>query len=160
MTNNQKNAMLSRHYSLPTGKALLGKKLLAFLFVVLSTMLSTSAIYAQAPTETVYKDWLRAAESANHVDVSTRIVKCDENSPAQVQLFIFNEGSSNPVINMNVTIVNNDGAQSFSTNVIKNVEKGTMIQPTCESNAATDGLKISLPEGYNPSNLTVTVTFN
>ena len=90
MTNNQKNAMLSRHYSLPTGKALLGKKLLAFLFVVLSTMLSTSAIYAQAPTETVYKDWLRAAESANHVDVSTRIVKCDENSPAQVQLFIFN----------------------------------------------------------------------
>lgn len=160
MKTNQTNVMLSRHSSLPTGKMLLGKKLLAFLFVALSTMFFSSEIFAQSGTETVYKDWLRAAESANHVDVSTRIVQCDAASAPQVQLFIFNEGSNNPVVSMNVLITNNDGNQSFTTTVVKSVEKGTMIQPKCDSDTATEGLKINLPEGYNPSNLTISVTFN
>lgn len=160
MTNKLTNALLSRRSSLPTGKRFLNKRLLAFLFVALSAMFSTSQIFAQAPTETIYKNWLRVGESETHVDVSARIIKCGENSSNQVHLFIFNEGSENTSIAMKVTITNNNGGQSFSTNVTKIVERATMIQANCEADSNTDVLKINLPESYDPNELTITVTFN
>lgn len=160
MTNKQTNALLSRRASLPTGKMFLQKKLLVFLFVAISAMFSTSQIFAQSSTETIYKNWLRVGESETHVDVSARIIKCGENAPNQVHLFVFNEGSANSSIVMKVTITNNNGGQTFSTDVTKTVERATMIQANCEADVNTDVLKINLPESYDPNDLTITVTFN
>lgn len=160
MKTNQTNVMLSRHSSLPTGKMLLGKKLLAFLFVALSTMFFSSEIFAQSPTETVYKDWLHIGESANHVDVSARIVKCSATSPDQVQIFIFNEGSSSNAISFVVTVVNNDTNESFNSTVSHTVNRAEMVKATCDNDETLNGLKVNLPSSYNPNNLTISVTFN
>ena len=157
---NQTNAMLSRHTSLPPGKGLLSKKLLAFLFVALSTMFFSSEIFAQSGSETVYKDWLRVGESSSHVDVSARIVKCSATSPNEVQMHIFNEGSESSSISFVVTVVNNDTNESFNTTISHSVSKATMVKATCDNDETLNGLKFALPASYNPSNIIISVTFN
>lgn len=147
--------------SLLSSRGLLSKKLLVFTFLLVSTMFCTSEIFAQtAPTETIYKDWLFAGESANHVDVSTRIIKCNSTSPDQVHLFIFNEGSTNNVISFVVTVTNNDSKEAFSTAITHTVNRAEMIRAMCDNDESLNDLKISLPSNYNPNNLTLSVTFN
>lgn len=153
--------MFSRHSSLLSGKKLLGRKLLVTLLVAVSSMFYTSEIFAQtAPTETIYKDWLFTGESANHVDVSARIIKCSSTSPDQVHLFIFNEGSSSNAISFVVTVTNSDSNESFSTTINHTVNRAEMIKATCDNDETVNDLKISLPSNYNPNNLTLSVAFN
>lgn len=134
------------------------KKTILPIFVYLFFLGSNA--FSQEASETVYKDWLFVGESANHVDVSARIVKCSEASANQVHLFIFNEGSERSDIKFTINVLDNESGNSFDTEIKHTVVTAEMVKALCDKDEKMSGLKITLPKEYNPNNLTISINFN
>lgn len=115
---------------------------------------------AQNNPNTVYKEWVMLGESATHVDISCRIVKCGLTTPNQLHLAVFNESASAQTTNMTIVVKNNATNASFSTPVSYSSAAAAIVKADCSSSTSTNALKIDLPAGYDPNNITVTVTFN
>jgi hypothetical protein len=105
---------------------------------------------------TVYKAWAMLGESSAHIDVSYRVVRCGISSPNQVHLEVFNENPAAQTVNMTIVVKNNATNASFSSTVSQSVASAAIVKADCSGSA----LKIDLPSNYDPTNLTVTVTFN
>ncbi len=150
--------LLGRNYS--RNRFTISRKLLFLLGLLFSTTIFSSNVFAQEVSETVYKDWLFVGESKNHVDVSARIVKCSEASATQVHLFIFNEGSASNDIRFTITVTDVESSKSFTTAINHKVETAEMLRALCDNDKSLSDLKINLPAGYNPNNLTISINFN
>ena len=106
----------------------------------------------------VYKDWQMLGESNDHIDVSARIAKCGNNA-AQVHLFIFNESTSNQTTKFSIEITNLADGKKFTKEVTYATERAKIYKALCDSDAAMNALKITLPSGYDPSNLEIDIAF-
>ena len=108
-------------------------------------------------SEVIYKDWTHIAESPKHYEVEYRVVNCG--SQDQIQLFLFNENIEQLKAEFSLEIVNNADGQKVVKEVSFLMEKMTMYKTVCESGAELDALKIQLPPGYDPRNITLKVIF-
>lgn len=130
---------------------------LLFLAVLAIMSFGTQNAKAQESPETIYKDWHFVGESKSHVDISAKITKCTADSPNQIHLFVFNEGSENNDVKFTIKVSEIEGSRSFSVDVRHKVERAEMIKAECGNKI--DNLKIDLPADYNPNNISITVTF-
>lgn len=112
------------------------------------------------PPKVIFKSWIAVAESSNHIDVSYCVVKCGINTPNQVFISLFNENPTPQTVNMTVIIKNNSNDESFTSTISYNAGAAKLVKPDCSVNEATSALKINLPQGYDPENISVTVNFN
>lgn len=133
-------------------------RLFAFLALCCAMFMFSNA-KAQMGSNAI-KDWSALGEASNHIDVAYAIIKCSLTSPAQVHLSLLNENPSNQSLNMTVTVKNNATNASFSTPITFSLNPAALVKPDCTSNTATNALKINIPAGYDPNQLTVSVTFN
>lgn len=156
-TNKLNTSIVQRHFRFKIRDFDL-RKLALSIFV--SLLFFGNSAFAQESSETVYKDWLFVGESANHVDVSARIVKCSEASANQVHLFIFNEGSQRSDIKFTINVLDVESGKSFDTEVKHTVVTAEMVKALCDKDEKMSGLKITLPKEYNPNNLTISINFN
>ncbi len=132
-------------------------KLFLFLGSLAFLFFGTLNAKAQETPETIYKDWHFVGESKSHVDISAKITKCTTDSPNQIHLFVFNEGSENNDVKFTIKVSEIEGSKSFSVDVRHKVERAEMIRAECGNKL--DNLKINLPADYNPNNILITVTF-
>ncbi len=156
-TNKLNTSLVQRHFRIKIRDFDL-RKLTLSIFVGL--LFFGNSVFAQESSETVYKDWLFVGESANHVDVTARIVKCSEASANQIHLFIFNEGSANSDIKFTINVLDVESGKSFNAEIKHTVSPAEMVRALCDNDKKMEGLKITLPKEYNPSNLTLTINFN
>lgn len=127
---------------------------------VLSLFLSVSlsATSSNSPKEeVVYKNWDKLGESSNHIDVFARVIKCT--NTAQVHLMVFNESSIDQVSKFSIEITNTADNQKTTKEVSFSTTKATIYKADCNSEAGMESLKIDLPAGYDPANVTIKVNF-
>ncbi len=129
-------------------------------FALMLCVFVFSEAKAQNNPNTIYKEWVMLGESATHVDVSCRIVKCGLTTPNQIHLSVFNESASAQTTNMTIVVKNNATNTTFSTQISYTSAVAALVKADCSSSTSTNSLKIDLPAGYDPNNLTVTITFN
>lgn len=63
----------------------------------------------RAQNEVVIHDWTALEESAQHIDVSYRIVQCQQGENGQIQLSIFNENAVAKTISFSLEITDGNG---------------------------------------------------
>ena len=131
--------------------------LLPVLFSVLCFAVSLHATPSLPKEEVVYKNWDKLGESNNHMDVFARVIKCT--STNQIHLMVFNESSVDQVSKFVIEVTNPSTQQKFSKEVSFSTIKGTIYKAECNSDTATDVLKINLPEGYDPAQVKITIEF-
>lgn len=136
------------------------RKNMLLAFALMLCVFVFSETKAQNNPNTIYKEWVMLGESATHVDVSCRIVKCGLTTPNQIHLSVFNESASAQTTNMTIVVKNNATNTSFSTQISYTSAVAALVKADCSSSTSTNSLKIDLPAGYDPNNLTVTITFN
>ncbi len=125
-------------------------------FVILFISLLPNIGFAQSTSkETYFKHWTRYLETKNHIDINYRIIQCGTNKP-QMHLQVFNESKIDQAIKFQVTITA-AGGQSFTTDVSLATKKATTYIAWCDSDASTDKLKITLPQGYKPDEISVKI---
>lgn len=129
------------------------------LFVLLLLVVNLNVASAQDQGGVIYKDWLHIAERPDYVDVSARIIKCDNANTNQVHFFIFNEGAENSNVKFTVTITNLKTNESFSREVTHKVDRAVMLRAMCGDETLND-LKVDIPNGYDPTNISISITFN
>lgn len=105
----------------------------------------------------IMKGWTMIVESRTLIDVSYRVVKCEDKT--QLHLLIFNENAIDQVAKFTMTVSDPLAKKSFTKEVSVPVSKAFVLKAECTSNPATQALKFDLPAGYNPKNLKVAVTF-
>ncbi|KAF0242729.1 MAG: hypothetical protein FD136_97 [Chitinophagaceae bacterium] len=113
---------------------------------------------AQTPgNPVIYKDWEMIVESLTLIDVSYRSIKCV--STNQVHLMIFNENSKPQKALFDLEITDVATGEKFTKEINFDCATATVYKALCESETALDPLKINLPTNFNPSAITVKVTF-
>lgn len=132
------------------------RKLLHLLLAIILVL--PSIIYAQAKTDPViYKDWTPFGEQGNEIEVEYRVIKC--NDVNQIHLFIFNENVTDKNVQFTLEITDATANQKFSKDISFQTQKLTMYKSECNSDGNLAALKFNLPANYNPSNLTLKITF-
>jgi hypothetical protein len=126
------------------------KILISFLSMLLSL-----SLFAQANDETVYKDWQANAESKNEIQVSYRLVKCQ--GVNQVHLKLVSSSAANQLMEFTVTVSNSE-TESIIKNVSYTVSNGSEIAASCSA-ISLGALKVDMPGGYDPSKVSVKITF-
>jgi hypothetical protein len=111
---------------------------------------------AQEP-DTIYQHWLFLGEDTSRIDVSYRVVKCTSTSANQVHLSVFNENPTAKPVSFTVTVKDNSSNATTTQQVSYQASAASMDRADCSSGYAN--LKINLPSGYNPGNITVSITF-
>lgn len=124
--------------------------------MLLSGLASFSFTTLQS-SEVIYKDWTHIAESPKHYEVEYRVVNCG--SQDQIQLFLFNENIEQLKAEFSLEIVNTADGRKTVKEVAFVMDKMTMYKTLCDSGTELDALKIPVPAGYDPKNITLKVIF-
>lgn len=144
----------------PEKKSNPGRKVFSFgisLFFALFVFCGSSQKCLAQEPDSVYKNWnILGEDTANHVDISYRIVQCTSTSANQVHLSVFNENPSTKSVSFTVTIKDNSSNATSTSQISYQVSPAAMDRADCSSSGS---LKINIPSGYNPANLTVSITF-
>jgi hypothetical protein len=161
----ENKTMKNKQAQLILGKNQVSKKVNTqfYLVVCLLTFIClglTHFVQAQNQPKITHKSWTSLGETSNRIDVSYSVVKCDLGSPNQVLISILNENATAQNLSMTLLIKNNSNNVSFSSTITFSAGAAAMVKPDCSVSTATAPLKITLPAGYNPADLTVTATFN
>ncbi len=114
-------------------------------------------INAQALTE--YQNWTSFPDSPTHLEVSWKTCNCLAiPGKDEIRLLIFNETSEARTADFTLTI--SDSGQTDVTHVISGLpmSNGQMEEAECGKIARPE-LTIPVPAGFNPSTLTITITY-
>lgn len=126
--------------------------------ILVMVMALPTIMKAQSPsTPVIYKEWALLGESKTQMDVSYRVIKCTTIN--QVHLFIFNENPADQTAIFDVEITNNSDGLKFTKSINYALKSAMMYKAECDSDASFDALKLDLPSSYDPTNLTVKITF-
>jgi hypothetical protein len=138
-------------------KTQLGGSLLTLLLLIFAN-LATASTPPNGPSH-IYKEWNMEIETNDHIEIFTRVVKCSLNGPNQVHLKFFNENPVPKSVKFKVEITNVSTQNSFSKEILINADLGAMYTPDCSVNdPILNSLMIDLPNGYNPNNLSFSIT--
>jgi hypothetical protein len=127
------------------------RKLLATVLLLLSVNLIAQT------GEIIYKEWAFLGESSTQIDVSYRVIRCSTEN--EIHLQIFNENPNDQVAHFDVAITNNSDGAKFTKEITFSLDKAKIYRAECGSDTSLSALKIALPSGYDPANLTVKLTF-
>ncbi len=133
------------------------KRKFFYSFIVLMLALPSLSKAQSADTTVIYKEWALVGESKTFLDVSYRIIKCTNVN--QVHLFIFNENPADQTANFEVEITNTSDGQKFTKDISFAAKKASMNKAECNSDSSLDSLKLDLPSAYDPTKITVKITF-
>ncbi len=128
------------------------------LFFIGILFISAIPKYVSAQTsikETYFKHWTRSIETKDHVDINYRIIQCGMSSP-QLHLQIYNESKIDQTLKFQV-IISAENGQSFTSEVSIDTKKASSYVAWCDSDSSTDKLKITIPEGYKPADVSVKI---
>ena len=140
-------------------KQIMFRKLSFLLPLVLLILVLPNTIKAQGSKEPViYQNWKMIGESSTNYEVSARIVSCSSNSAAQLQIELFNEGSTAQIAHFNLTITNPATNEKIVKEISHYMALGAFIMPTCDSKD-DESLRINLPLNWNPTTTIFTLKF-
>jgi hypothetical protein len=129
------------------------KLLLLFL---LASGLSSMSFTSRDEGEVIYVDWTHVAESRTHYEITYRLLKCG--GVNQVHLVLFNESEAQKAT-FSLELVNESTKETTIKEVSFEMAKLKMYRAYCDGDPKLDGLRINLPEGYDPKNTSVKVIF-
>ena len=130
------------------------KKIL-LIVIIISAGTAAFAQTSSIAAEKVYKEWNVLPGTKNMVEIFYSVVKC--NGVNKINLMVFNDGAGDGEIEIALAITNDADDRHFSFNKKFSARKGVFHKATCESDALSE-LKITLPDGYDPSRITVKQT--
>ena len=110
-----------------------------------------------SPDPVIYKDWQFLGENPQQIEIEYRIIKCTDTP--QLHLFIFNENIVDKTVQLSIEITNKDDNQKVTLDLTFLADKMKMYKALCDSDASLESLKLNIPVGYNPANLSVKITF-
>ena len=133
------------------------KNLFKLIAAALFTFGIGSTAMAQQPT--FDQGWTILEESANQVDVSYAVVQCTAGT-SEIHLHVFNENPTAQVVNFTIEVTNPaDGSTASHAVSNLNMSLGEMLHAECGSSANAN-LKFAVPAGFDPTALTVDITYN
>ena len=132
------------------------KRKFLYSFVILLLTLPCLVNAQSSPEPVIYQDWKFLGENPQQIEIEYRIIKCS--TIPQVHLYLFNENPVEKTVLLTVEITNNDDNQKITKEVTFKAALGGMFKALCDSDASLDALKVDVPSGYNPANLTVKIT--
>jgi hypothetical protein len=127
------------------------------LLVLLLLCGAFNIVNAQTSDPIVIKEWNMLAESKTRIDVSYRIVKCD--SVIQIHFMVFNESPNDQSLEFDLTVTGSTEEQTFTKNIKYAAMKAAIVRASCDNNDAYKVLKVTIPAGYDPTQLTLKVNF-
>lgn len=127
-----------------------------FLVPLIAILMALPAI-TKAQSPVIYKEWALLGESKTFLDVSYRIIKCT--SVVQIHLNVFNESPNDQTATFDVEVTNNSDGLKFTKTITHSLKLATMYKADCDSDSSLEDLKIDLPNGYDPTNITTKITF-
>jgi len=129
-----------------------------YAIVTFSLLFFATGLSAQDATsnEVVYQEWQLLGESPKIIDVSARVVACDD--VKQILLNVFNENTIDQDINFTITVKNTDGNQITKT-INLSIANMQMHVAKCGDNTF-DNIKINIPDGYDASKVKLSIVFN
>ena len=109
--------------------------------------------------QTTYQNWTALPESPTNFEVSWQTAQCAPLLPNEIRLFIFNEESNSQ--NANFTLTISEVGKTSVDHVISNLTIGAaqMYQADCGSTVLPE-LIFNVPAGFDPSALTISITYN
>lgn len=132
------------------------RKILYSLLIVMMAL--PALVKAQSPgNPVIYKEWASLGESSTQMDVSYRVIKCT--SVNQIHLQVFNENPNDQTAHFELEITNTADGQKFNKEIIFATKRAEMYTAECNSDTALNVLKLDLPSSYDPTNLTLKITF-
>lgn len=127
-------------------------------FIILLILGLPCSIKAQnAITYPVDQNWKMIFESPTHYEVSVRVIKCNPDTPAQVQVELFNEGTGIQTARFKLTISNSATNETVVKEISHSMPLGALIMASCDNNEQS--LRINLPSGWNLSTVQSTLTY-
>lgn len=117
-----------------------------------------SASFAQpspVSADVVYKEWQVLPNVKNMVEIFYSIVKCGTEN--KINLMIFNDGTGDQEIQFTLDIINTADNQHFTVTKSFSAKKGVFHKAVCDKEALSE-LKISLPDTYSPSGISIKQT--
>jgi hypothetical protein len=136
-----------------TGKAIC--RMIFLLAIICSSLNAQSQNLPEVPV--VYKNWLILGESNSHLDVSSRVVRCD--AVNKVELKVISENNTNAVLHCTVTITNPKNGEKLTREINMAVTSFQTLAPSCGAGNPLPDLKIDLPESFDPMNIMTTIIF-
>lgn len=133
------------------------KRNFLFPFVFLLMTLPALVNAQTSPDPVIYQDWKFLGENPQQIEIEYRIIKCSDTP--QVHLFIFNENGVDKTVQLSIEITNKDDNQKVTSDFTFLAGRMKMYKALCDSDASLESLKINVPTGYNPANLSVKITF-
>lgn len=133
------------------------KKQLLKLSLVLLASITFSALSAQTSEPQVYKEWQMLEESKTMIDVSYRVLKCSETN--QIHLMVFNENVMDQNARFSLEVTEEVSGQKLVKDFDFAATKATMYKADCSNNTLLGALKFDLPSNYDPTKLSVKLTF-
>ena len=132
------------------------KLITRFLSFAIIISLLPNIVSAQASAKEIYfKHWTRSIETKEHIDINYRIIQCGINKP-QLHLQVYNESKIDQVIKFQV-IISQENGKYFTTEILLDTKKASSYVAWCDSDLTTDKLKITIPEGYKPEEVSVKI---
>lgn len=128
-------------------------------YVVLVLLMFFSIIGAKAQVLTTYQNWTALPDSPTHLEVSWTTCKCNPAEADEIRLFVFNESGDSRTADFTLTI-SDEGQEAVTYTVTGlSMRPGESIQADCFS-SASESLVFPVPTGFNPSTLTISITYN
>lgn len=114
---------------------------------------------AMAQNPTTYQSWTALPDSPSHLEVSWTTCKCTPTSADEIRLFVFNESGSARTADFTLTI--SDQGQTDVTYTVAQLalSPGEAVQADCGTTTPAE-LTTGIPTGFNPSTLSITITYN
>jgi len=104
----------------------------------------------------IFKDWTFLAEGQKMIDISYRIVQCD--NKAQIHLKVFNEWVTDQKVSFQIEIQNPQG-EKIAREIAMDVSHGKAYTAECLQDDNLSNLKIDLPPTFYPHLIKVAVVF-
>lgn len=106
---------------------------------------------------TTQSNWMALEESPKLIDISYRVMKCEDNQP-KIHLHVFNENTTEQEVNFQLHLVDDAGNKGeIEAKGIK-MKLAEMRNADCGSTDNTD-LIFPIPSGINTENFKVTITY-
>ena len=124
------------------------------LCALLAFGLNTTSLVAQDPA--VHSEWVALEESPKLIDVSYRVITCTGANP-EIHFNVFNENASAQSLSFSLEITDNGSGNKTTVSVTNlSLSSAEMRIASCD---AYPELKIAVPDGFNPSNLSLHISY-
>ena len=132
-------------------------KTISRISIIILLMIFSNSLFAQQTNETEYQPWKLLVETSKQLEVSGRVVKCNNNTTPQLFLQVFNENPAAQLAHFNITLKNPITLIEVVQEISINMSGGLLAKPLCEDTTYSS-LRLNIPDGWDPSTVQFTLT--